>query len=838
MASIAFANSPAEKVIIVFENDVDKTIIEDFNIEVEETFTHIPAVSGDIPEEDIKELEKSEQVLAVEINQEVHLNNQQLDWGLNKIEAQRSWASSYTGKDVKIAVLDTGIAEHDDLKVAGGVSIVTEDPTMFSDDHGHGTHVAGIIGAKDNNVGVVGVSPDASLYAVKVLNDTGKGRLSDVIKGIEWAISNEMDIINLSLGASQHSFLFKEVVDRAYDNGILVVAAAGNNGNDDGSSDTVEYPARYSSAIAVAATDSSDLRGPFSATGAAIELAAPGVNIKSTNLNNNYTTNSGTSMAASFVTGALALTMEAEPTFSHVQLREHLQQTALDFEPSGRDTHFGYGLVQSPFESELNNIEAPMSAKEWLAYAESKSSASHRLNEYIAGYEWYPSDSRFEDGIHASSRLLFNWAKTQHDLERFETAIDRYKKILAAPVIDATLQQEVEKRLEDAESGRLSADSLYEKARNESKASYKLELYIEGNRLYPDDSRFKSGIQSSAQSLLIWARGQQNSGNFEKAIDRYHRIISVEEVNKSIKFSTEKHLAYALEKKVVPTANEIYKSANSQTKVSSIYTEFVLGYVFYPEDSRFINGVYTSSQQLFDWAKLQHNAERYSTAIDRYELILTAPIIKDALKKEVEDRLANAKLGKPTAQVIYDQATTEPRASYKLQLYIDGYNSYSNDHRFNEGIQSSAQSLLIWARGQHNSGKIETAIDRYHRILNAPALNSSLRVSTERHLSYAQENKSVPEAKELYKSAISQVKASYSFNAFVLGYEWYPGDSRFEEGVHTSSEALFDWAKQQHNKGRYDTAISRYEVILTAPIIKDSLKLEVEKLLVDAKKQS
>ncbi|NYD11757.1 minor extracellular protease Epr [Clostridium beijerinckii] len=257
---------------------------------------------------------------------------------MNKIQAPTAWSSSYTGKGVKIGIVDTGIANHEDLSVAGGAAF-TSYTTSYLDDNGHGTHVAGIIGAKNNGYGIVGVANEASLYAIKVLGNDGAGYLSDIIAGIDWCITNKMDIINLSLGSSVPSTALQQEVDKAYNQGILVVAAAGNDGTSDGSTDTVDYPAKYSSVIAV---------------------AAPGVNVLSTYLNNKYVSMSGTSMSAPFVTGDLALLKQANPGLSPNKLRAKLNENVIDLGISGKDSWYGYGLIQAP-KGQTSTVTQPIS---------------------------------------------------------------------------------------------------------------------------------------------------------------------------------------------------------------------------------------------------------------------------------------------------------------------------------------------------------------------------------------------------------------------------------------------------------------------------------------------
>lgn len=354
------AETPKENVIIVFKDDINQKAVTNVNGEIEEVLNHIPVITGEIPEAAIPILERNKEILTVEVDQRVQVNGQVQDWGIKAVNAEQSWQSTYTGKGIKVAVLDTGISPHEDLMIAGGVSF-TSYTTSYFDDNGHGTHVAGIIGAENhNNIGTVGVAPDADLFAVKVLDRNGSGYLSDIIKGIDWSMTNKMDIINLSLGIASDSLALHQAVDKAYNSGILLVAAAGNNGKVDGTGDTVEYPARYDSTIAVSAMDTSNMRGSFSATGQTIEVTAPGVKILSTYLNNQYLYMSGTSMAAPYAAGTLALLKQANPALSHTQLREKLNETVKDIGATGKDTFFGNGLIQTPIQIQETQVtEAP-----------------------------------------------------------------------------------------------------------------------------------------------------------------------------------------------------------------------------------------------------------------------------------------------------------------------------------------------------------------------------------------------------------------------------------------------------------------------------------------------
>lgn len=338
-----------EEILIMFNEKVNPAIVTNSGGKIKHTFKHLPLVSAVVPAGKVAIVKNNTNVKFVQSNTDTQANAQVTDWGINKIVTQRAWSSGYTGKGIKIAILDTGINPHNDLQISGGVSYKSYTKS-YNDDNGHGTHMAGIIGAKNNSFGSVGVAPDALLYAVKVLDKEGKGEIDTLIKGIEWSITNKMNIINLSLSLEEQvdSPALRAVLDKAYKSGILIVGAAGNHGKSNGSGDTVEYPARYSTVIAVSATDSGNRRLSNSATGSTIEVSAPGGNIYSTYLNNGYARMSGTSVASSFVSGNLALLKERYPGLSNAGIRSKLQHLTFDLGAGGKDAAFGYGLIQAP----------------------------------------------------------------------------------------------------------------------------------------------------------------------------------------------------------------------------------------------------------------------------------------------------------------------------------------------------------------------------------------------------------------------------------------------------------------------------------------------------------
>ena len=279
---------------------------------------------------------------------------QVVPWGVARVFGEDSYPFNAweitTGRGVSVAILDTGIyREHEDIEAAGGMNYSqTPQGSLdydYFDANGHGTHVAGIIGALDNDFGVVGISPGVDLYAVKILDESGLGTVSSVIDGIQWAVKEEIPIINMSLYSSNYSRALNQACQHAYDNGHLLVAAAGNLGKEDGIEESVSYPAAYDSVIAVAASDETDQRAAFSSTGPQVELIAPGKEIWSTWTANSYYMYSGTSMASLHVVGAAALVWSVNPQLSNVLVREMLQQTAENLHLP--KNHQGYGLVRA-----------------------------------------------------------------------------------------------------------------------------------------------------------------------------------------------------------------------------------------------------------------------------------------------------------------------------------------------------------------------------------------------------------------------------------------------------------------------------------------------------------
>lgn len=352
-------------VIVGFKDKQDQNLIATHGGTIKYNYKIINAIAASLPAQAIEALKQNPNVLYVEIVQEFQAIDAELDasWGVKRIGAGTVHQTN-KGAGIQVAVLDTGIDyTHNDLDAnyIGGIDYVNNDKDPL-DDNGHGTHCAGIIAAEDNNEGVVGVAPQAGLYAVKVLNRRGSGYTDDIIAGIEWAMrgpdgtagtDDDAEVISMSLGGPSYSSSIEAACIQALGSGTLVVASAGNEG--DGNSETTEYsyPAAYESVIAVGATDQADHIASFSNTGPFLELVAPGVNVYSTlptyrvtlsRYGYSYGALSGTSMACPHVAGVAALVF-ASGTDSAIDVRAQLDSTAENLGYSSNAQ--GNGLVDA-----------------------------------------------------------------------------------------------------------------------------------------------------------------------------------------------------------------------------------------------------------------------------------------------------------------------------------------------------------------------------------------------------------------------------------------------------------------------------------------------------------
>lgn len=284
--------------------------------------------------------------------------------GVEMIQAPKIWDQT-KGKGITVAILDTGCdITHPDLKerIVGGRNFTNDDggnTGVYNDYNGHGTHVAGTIAATQNNSGVVGVAPEANLLIIKVLDKNGSGQYEWIINGINYAIEQKVDIISMSLGGPEDLPELHEAIQRAVTNHILVICAAGNQGDGVDSTDEFDYPACYNEVISVGAIDLERRSSNFSNSNNEVDLVGPGEKILSTYLNGKYAALSGTSMATPHVAGAMALIKVLVNTSFERNLteRELYAQLIKRTVPLGNSPKLeGNGLVYLNVLDELSEI--------------------------------------------------------------------------------------------------------------------------------------------------------------------------------------------------------------------------------------------------------------------------------------------------------------------------------------------------------------------------------------------------------------------------------------------------------------------------------------------------
>jgi serine protease len=293
--AIHISAARADDYIIVYKNPSKKqNMMKRPHFHVARDFNIIPAVAAQLDTNELSLLQKDPNIKLIEPDYKIYAlggpvmnagssggitalsSSQTIPYGVTMVNAPLIWPRT-KGAGVRVAIMDTGISLYhlDRGNVVASTSFVTNE--AVEDFDGHGTHTSGTVAAADNDIGVVGVAPDADLLIAKILDNTGSGQTSWLISGIEWAVSNNAKVISMSLGGPDYSAALDTACSNAYSAGVVLVAASGNDGIS-----TPSYPAALSSVISVAAVDQSKNWASFSNYGSTIALAAPGVNIYST----------------------------------------------------------------------------------------------------------------------------------------------------------------------------------------------------------------------------------------------------------------------------------------------------------------------------------------------------------------------------------------------------------------------------------------------------------------------------------------------------------------------------------------------------------------------------
>lgn len=397
-------------------------------VPIDKQFERINAATARLPMAAVLSLMQHDFIEYIELDHAISVarppfaqNPETPTWGLERIFQSETYPfetwETTDGAGVRVAVFDTGIdGTHEDLHVVGGFNTFNDDPYDV-DPHGHGTHVAGIIAALHNDVGVVGVAPEVELYSVVVLDENGAGAMSNLVDGILWAIDNDIHIINMSLGTSHPSTALEDAINEANKQGHIIVASSGNAG-EDGGEDTMRYPAKYEHVIAVGAINPDDTVADYSSYGQTLDLVAPGTSIRSTYPGNAYETRGGTSMAAPFVAGVIALMLGIDDSLTPSQVRAFLTGHAEDLGYSADKQ--GAGLLRADWV-----VSAVIDMADGLTYPVTVITAFDDTNNDIVyeGFHAYGTRIQFNQQITDTDEYTFAfWVVNGH--VRFDLPVD------------------------------------------------------------------------------------------------------------------------------------------------------------------------------------------------------------------------------------------------------------------------------------------------------------------------------------------------------------------------------------------------------------------------------
>lgn len=250
-------------------------------------------------------------------------SNETLPWNIEAVAGDPK-TNEYTGNGVKVAVIDSGIDVHNDLNTEGWIDFSDKvNGYKPVDNSGHGTEMAGIIAARSNGIGTIGIAYNAEMYSVKILDSSNKASVSSVIKAIEWCIENDIDVINMSFGLDEDSEILHEYIRKAAGNNITIVVAAGNDNN-------VQYPAKYEEVISVGGVDKNLNIASYSPKDEYVDVYAPSEMAQTTGYVGTYTISSGTSIAAAHVTGVVAALKSKNTYLTYAQIKTIISESALE----------------------------------------------------------------------------------------------------------------------------------------------------------------------------------------------------------------------------------------------------------------------------------------------------------------------------------------------------------------------------------------------------------------------------------------------------------------------------------------------------------------------------
>lgn len=444
-------------------------------------------------------------------------------WSLQKIEAPVAWNTSVGSSSVVVAVIDSGVtASHPDLsgKVLPGYDFFNNDNDA-TDDNGHGTAVAGLIGAATNNgIGMAGVSWNSMILPVKALGADGSGSYSAISNAITWAADRGARIINLSLGGTSSSITLQNAINYAWSRDCVIIAAAGNSGNN-----IPQYPAACANVVAVSATDSNDARTSWSNFGTYVDIAAPGANILTLQGANSYSNWNGTSFSSPITAGVVALMAATNGTLNNVSLVDTLLANADDRGIAGYDESFGYGRVNArrAVEASLGVVPVDTTAPSVSINSPSNGSTvsgtvnvslSSSDNVGVIRTELFINGSIF--GTSTSSSASFSWNTTTFadgtyilEARAYDAANNIGSRSISVTVRNSVVADTTAPAvaiISPTNGSRLKGRSVNVDVRaSDNVGVTRVELYING---------ILSGTSSSASPRFTWKIGSIPSGTY------------------------------------------------------------------------------------------------------------------------------------------------------------------------------------------------------------------------------------------------------------------------------------------------------------------------------------
>ncbi len=500
-----------------------------------------------------------------------------------------------------------------------------------------------------------------------------------------------------------------------------------------------------------------------------------------------------------------SMAKQLEGEYNIARTSYELILTAPALNSSLRETtayHFGYAS------------QSKRTPEQYYNFAISQRHFVKRVALFREGFGLYNAIERqiakFDQGLNLSAQTLLQWSINKYNEKDYALSLMGLEEILKTPQISNNLKQSAESHHQD---------TLYDYSLRHVHFTDRLALAIQGNRLYPNNSRFVQAINTNARTLLNWTKPRHMSGEFDIAIDRYDRILAAPRLASDIVEETGYLNSYV--KKQLRTPEQYYEYAIRQTHYADRLLKFTEGFQLYNESEqnrgKLENGLNASAQTFLNWSIQKHNQKDYASAKFGLENIIATSKVSSTIKENATNVYKT---------VLYDYAMTHPHFTERLALSIEGYNKYPTDIRFTNAINSSINSLLHWSIARQTNGAFKVAVDSYDRILASPVLDSKIKSDVEYYRSFAIQGKRTPE--QHYEIFTSQVHFTDRLQLAIDGYHLYPGDSRFVEAINTTASLLLSWTVLRQTEGEYDLSIDRYNHILAAPVLDNQIKLNVE----------